>query len=160
MKKNEIKMILVLILIAILIIGIIYIATRTKKQDQNDENNIANSTENINKEEFVQVQEDGEKVNISNKLKEEKYINGLKINNVRLTHNNGQSVLLADVTNTTSTDLTDAFFVNIILLDKNGKEMHEVLGVITPIKSGETTTLNAGVEEDYANAYDFRIEKY
>ena len=37
------------------------------------------------KKEFVQVLEDGTKVNISNKLKEEKTINGLTIGNIQLT---------------------------------------------------------------------------
>lgn len=155
MKKSEKKMILILVLVSIFIIGVIYVVTRPKKEENKNENNI----ENIVKEEFVKVQEDGTKVNISNKLKEEKDLDGLKIRNIRLTENNGQSTLLADVTNTTSTDVKDAFFVNITLLDKEGKEIDTILGIITPVKAGQTITLNAGIEENYANAYDFKVVK-
>ena len=155
MKKSEKKMILILVLVSIFIIGVIYVVTRPKKEENKNENNI----ENIVKEEFVKVQEDGTKVNISNKLKEEEDLDGLKIRNIRLTENNGQSTLLADVTNTTSTDVKDAFFVNITLLDKEGKEIDTILGIITPVKAGQTITLNAGIEENYANAYDFKVVK-
>lgn len=151
MKSTEKKMLIILIIVAIAIIAILWFITRGKKEKQE---------ENANQvvEEFVQVQEDGTKVNISNKLREEKELEGLKIGNIRLTEKDGQLTLLANVTNTTSQDV-DAFFVNIILYDKEGKEIDTILSLVSPVKTGETIELKSGITEDYANVYDFKVVK-
>lgn len=151
MKSNEKKMILILILIVIILLSIIWFFTRKKEE-------IINENENQIVEEFVQVQENGAKVNISNKLKEEKELDGLKIGDIQLTEMNGQLLLLANVTNTTSID-RDAFYVNIILYNKEGQEIGTILGVISSVKANETVQLKAGITEDYANAYDFKVVK-
>lgn len=149
MKKKEKKMILILIIVSILIIGIIWLVTRPKKEE---------IVENEVVEEFVQVLDDGTKLNISSKLQEEKTINGLKIGNIQLTEKNGQLVLLADVTNPTEKD-SEIFLIDIILYDKTGKEIATVPGIVSPIKAGGKTQLNAGITEKYANAYDFKVVK-
>lgn len=151
MKSKEKKMLLILIIVAIAIIAIIWFITRKGKESNQEETNQV-------VEEFVQVQEDGTKVNISNKLKEEKELDGLKIGNIQLTEKDGQLRLLANVTNTTSKDV-DAFFIDIILYDKNGNEIDTILGLVSPVKAGQTVELNAGITEDYANAYDFKVVK-
>ena len=148
MKKKEKRMILILVIVSILIVGIIWGVTRPKKEKV-EENGV---------EEFVQVLEDGTKLNTSDKLKEEKTVDGLKIGNIQLTEKNGQLVLLADVTNQT-TKTSDTFLVDITLYDKTGKELTTVTGLIIPIKPGESTQLNAGITEKYANAYDFKVVK-
>ena len=150
MKKNEKKMILALIVVGIIIIGVVLIIK-----------NSGNSSKPSNEsdEEFVQVLEDGTKMNVSNKLKEAKNLDGLTIQNIELTEKEGQSRLLADVTNNSTVDVTEPFFINIILLDKAGNTIDTVTGIVTPVKVGETKKLSAGITEDYANAYDFKVEK-
>jgi len=152
MKKKEKRMILILVLVGALTIGALLIWRNVASK-----NNVEGE-QNKPKEEFVQVLEDGTKVNISNKLKEEKTINGLTIGNIQLTEQNGQSVLLADVSNKTAQD-SEMFLINIILIDKTGKEIATIPGIVAPVKAGGTQQLNAGITEDYANAYDFRVEK-
>ena len=149
MKKKEKRMILILVVVSILIIGVIWLVTRPKKEE---------IVENEVVEEFVQVLDDGTKLNISSKLQEEKTINGLKIGNIQLTEKNGQLVLLADVTNPTEKD-SEIFLIDIILYDKTGKEIATVPGIVSPIKAGGKTQLNAGITEKYANAYDFKVVK-
>ena len=151
MKKKEKRMILIIVLVGVLIIGGLLIWKNGRKN--NDEQGI-----NQPKEEFVQVLEDGTKLNISNKLKEEKTIKGLKIGNIQLTEQNGQSVLLADVRNEGTQDV-EMFLINIILVDKTGKEIATIPGIVSPVKAGATVQLNAGITEDYANAYDFKVEQ-
>lgn len=152
MKNNEKRMILVIILIGIVIIaGLLLWRNKGKNAEQQQE-------EETKKEEYVQELEDGTKLNISNKLKEEKTINGLKIGNIQLTEKNGQSILLADVKNDTSKD-SETFLINIILLDSEGEEIAKIPGIISSIKAGETEQLNAGITDNYANAYDFKVEK-
>ena len=153
MKKKEKQMILILILVAIVIIAIVYALTRPNGGEENP-----NVQKPSVKEEFVQQQQDGTKVNVSNKLKEEKEVDGLKIGNIQLTEKNGQSVLLATVTNSGSKN-TEAFLVDIILYDKTGNQIAKIPGVVSGTKVGEVVELRVGITEDYANAYDFKIVK-
>lgn len=162
-KKQKIGIILV---IAILIVGLIIIFN--KKNDDNKNNNevqMQQSTntndqqqKNTEKEEFVYKTDDGTKLNISTKLGEEREFQGLKIKNIQLTSKDNQTVLLADVTNNSGKD-TQPIFINIILLDKNGDEVDKIPGIIAPLKNGASTQLNSSATSDYANAYDFKIEK-
>lgn len=149
MKKTRI---LALIVVAILIVGVIYLVTKEKKENSKIEE------ENQNIENFIEVLEDGTKLNISSKLQEEKEIDGLRIGNIQITEKNGQFVLLADVTNTTNKEV-EPFYINIILLDKEGKETATVIGIVSEVKAGQTTKLRAGITENYANAYDFKVVK-
>lgn len=152
MKPNEKKLILILLVITV-IVAIIFFATREKK---NTEDTNTTVEENNVVEEFVQVLEDGTKLNTSTKLNEAKEVNGLKFENIQLTEQNGQSVLLADVTNN-SDKTTDLTLVDVVLLDKDGNEIVTVGGIISPLQAGEKTQFNTSMTLDYANAYDFRI---
>ncbi len=152
MKKKEKRMILILLVVSVVVIlGLLLWRNTSKDKEKIQETN-------KNKEEFVQVLEDGTKLNISNKLKEEKIIDELKIGNIQLTEQNGQSILLAEVRNETTKD-TEIFLINIILYDKEGKEIAKIPGIVSPVKAGKTEQLSASITEDYANAYDFTIEK-
>ena len=153
MKKNEKKGIAILIIVAIIIIGIIFFATRGKKEEV-----VQNTTENnAPVEEFVQVLEDGTKLNTSTKLNEMKKVKGFEFGNIQLTMQNGQSVLIADVKNTTSS-ATELTLVDVTLLDKEGNTIVKVGGVIAPLEAGASTQFNTSMTLDYANAYDFKVE--
>ena len=149
MKPKEKRMIL--ILLVILVIAIIIFAVNKNKKDENTE-------ENKVVEEFVQVLEDGTRLNTSTKLNEMKKFEGLEFGNIQLTNSNGQSVLLADVKNTTQAE-TGLMLVNVTLIDKNGNELGTVGGIISPLKPGESKQFNTSMTIDYANAYDFKITK-
>ena len=152
MKKNELKGLIVLGIVSILIIGVIAISTSKKDKGENE----IIKTENKVVEEFVQVLEDGTKLNTSTKLSETKIVDGLKIENIQLTMQNGQSVLLADVENDTEKDI-DIMLIDIILLDKNENELTTIVGIVGNLKVGEKQQLNSSVTSDYANAYDFKV---
>ena len=151
MKKNEKRMIL--ILLVVLVIAIILFVVYNNKKGNNNE---VTKQENEVVEEFVQVLEDGTKLNISTKLNEAKEVNGLKFENIQFTEQNGQSVLLTNVTNN-SGKATDMTLVDVILLDKNEQEIVKVGGIISPLQPGETKEFNTSMTIDYANAYDFKI---
>lgn len=152
MKENEKKGIIILVIIAIVVIGIFLIVKNSGKKEEREEK------VNEVKEEFVEKQEDGTKMNVSNKLKEEKEVEGLKIGNIQLTEKDGQLTLKAIVTNPTEKDV-EAFLVDIILYDKQGKELDTIIGFVSPVGAGKSVELNAGITEDYANAYDFKVVK-
>ncbi len=174
-SKNEISLgtaITLVVIIAVIIVAIIIITTKiaNKGNDEIGETNtlqIAEADKTENKdvderkevvEEHVSKQEDGQKVNISEKFKETRKFEGLTLENIQLTSQNSQTHLIATVKNETSKDI-DAIKVNIILLDKDGKEIVELGGEIGATKAGKTTQLDIGSSLDYANAYDFKIEK-
>ena len=73
-----------------------------------------------------------------------------------LTNKNGQSILLANVTNNGSTE-TKVKLIEIVLYNKSGEKIATIPGIISPLKAGETTQLNTSVQQDYTNAYDFEI---
>ena len=152
MKEKEKRGLLILIIIAIAIITTLAIITNRKGKEVNNDA----TEENKVVEEFVQVLEDGTKLNTSTKLSETKIVDGLKIGNIQLTMQNGQSVLLADAENDTGKDI-EIMLLDIILLDKNGNELTTIAGIIGNLKAGEKQQLNSSVTSDYANAYDFRV---
>ena len=151
MSKKEKRGLLILIIVAIAIIVTLVIILNVRGKKSNNE-----AEENEVVEEFVQVLEDGTKLNTSTKLSETKIVDGLKIGNIQLTMQNGQSVLLADAENDTGKDI-DIMLLDIILLDKNGNELTTIAGIVGDLKAGEKQQLNSSVTSDYANAYDFRV---
>ena len=151
MSKKEKRGLLILIIVAIAIIVTLVIILNVRGKKSNND-----AEENEVVEEFVQVLEDGTKLNTSTKLSETKIVDGLKIGNIQLTMQNGQSVLLADAENDTGKDI-DIMLLDIILLDKNGNELTTIAGIVGDLKAGEKQQLNSSVTSDYANAYDFRV---
>ena len=87
-----------------------------------------------------------------------KTIDGLEISNIQLTEKDNVSILLGTVTNKTNETKGD-YPVNIIIYDENEKEITTIGGYIGEVNPGESTQLNSSATFDYANAYDFRIEK-
>lgn len=152
--KNKEKKVIFISIIVILLLIIVFIIKANKKSDEVE--NIIE--ENKDTEECVQVQTDGTKIYISEKLSEQKMIDGIKFENIQLTNNNYQTVLLADITNTTN-ETTKLTFVTVVVLDKSGNEIGKINGAIAPLKPGEKMQFNAGTTLEYSNAYDFKIIK-
>lgn len=144
-----------IVLIIIIAIGIIIV---TKKIISNKKTKEDNQVQNEEIEQYVTVLEDGTKLNNSSKITENKKLQGLEITNTQITYNDGVTNLLANVKNTTKSDI-DIQEVKIILLDENGKELYQMPGIIEAVKAGETIQFNSSITADFANAYDFKIMK-
>ena len=156
MKKKEKRMILILLVILVIAIVIFVVSKNAKKENNSNGNESTTQQENTEPEEFVQVQEDGTKLNTSTELKKEKQVGNYKFENMQLTTQDNQTVLLADVTNTGS-NKTDIQLVDVTLLDKDGNEIITVGGIISQLEPGEKTQFNTSMTLDYANTYDFKI---
>ena len=156
MKKKEKRMILILLIILIIAIVIFVVSKNTNKKINTNENTSTTQQENTEPEEFVQVLEDGTKLNTSTELNKEKQVGNYKFENMQLTTQDNQTVLLADVTNTGS-NKTDIQLVDVTLLDKDGNEIITVGGIISQLEPGEKTQFNTSMTLDYANTYDFKI---
>lgn len=154
MKKKEKRMILILLVVLVIAIVAFIISKNANKGNKGTENNT--TEENTAVEEFVEVLEDGTKLNTSEQLSKTKQVGAYKFENMQLTEQGSQTVLLADVTNTSSS-ATDLQLVDVTLLDKEGKEIITVGGIISPLQPGAKTQFNTSMTLDYANTYDFKI---
>ena len=154
MKKKEKRMILILLIVLVIAIVAFIISRNVNKGNKGTENNT--TEENTAVEEFVEVLEDGTKLNTSEQLSKTKQVGAYKFENMQLTEQGSQTVLLADVTNTGSST-TDLQLVDVTLLDKEGKEIITVGGIISPLQPGAKTQFNTSMTLDYANTYDFKI---
>ena len=152
MKKKEKRMILFLIVVGVIVVSVIFFATRPKEENVPSEQ----ASENKVVEEFVQVLEDGSKLNTSTKLNETKNVNGLEIGNIQLSMVGGETTLFANVKNNTGADI-GVTEIDITLYDKNGGEIVTIGGVIGDVKAGESVKLEASTTLDFANAYDFKV---
>lgn len=155
MKKSKFLIIFITILIVAIVTGTIAIVVRKKQLAETNNTEIEQNNET---EEFVQIFEDGTKINVSEKLLEPKQVEGLTIDNISLTSKDFQTQLVAKVTNATEKS-TELMLVKITLYDKNGKQIDSLDGIISPLTPGETTVLNVNSSLDYANAYNFDITK-
>ena len=151
MKKNEAKVIF--ILVAIMVIVLIIVIANRGKDNKNEE-----VVENIAKEEFIDVKEDGTRVNTSNKLAETKKYYGLEISNITLTEKGNESYIRATVKNTTSVKKGEEL-IKLTIVDKQGNVLTSVKGYLNTIQPGSTTTLSIKASADFANAYDFKVSK-
>jgi preprotein translocase subunit YajC len=153
MKKQEKRMILILLAVLAIVIIALVINKNAKKENKENKAETANNTVT---EEFVQVLEDGTKLNTSEQLNKTKQVGAYKFENMQLTEQGSQTVLLADVTNTSSS-ATNMQLLDVTLLDKNGKEIVTIGGIISPLQPGAKTQFNTSMTLDYANTYDFKI---
>lgn len=145
-NKSKTKLFILFILILIIIIAVTIIL------------NIKKPSSNIIVEEFDTIYEDGVKVNTSEELSKPKILDGIEINNIRLSCRNGLSTLLADITNTSNIPI-DELTLNVEILDKEENVIMELTNQVYSINSGETKELNINVLGDIAGAYNFRISK-
>ena len=156
MSKKTKKIIIALIIVVIIVIAIVAFVLMKSKGTKNNGNNTAGTSGNTANEQYVQMLDDGTKLNTSSKLGEAKKVGDLTFENLQLTAEGGQTILLADVTNT-GKKATDTVLVDIKLLDENGNEIVTVGGIVQPLEAGAKTQFNTSMTLDYANAYDFEV---
>ena len=156
MKSNEKKVILVLLLILIVVI-VVKVRSGGKEAGEGNLTKAAKLAKgNQVEEEFVQNLKDGTKLNKSETLSQTKTLGALEFNNIQLTNQNGQTLLLANVKNTGEA-ATTVQLIDVIILDKKGEQIGKISGIISPLEPEETVQFNTSTLEDYANAYDFQI---
>ena len=150
MEGNEKKRKYIIIAVVVIIVAVLAIGIITSK--------MGNKSEEAQKEEsIVEIKDDGTVQNKSNKVKEDREIKGFKVTNIDLIKDtNGNTILTADVTNETGKN-QKGFLVEIILLDKEGKELGRIPGAIIETEAGETIELRSEITEDYINAYDIKL---
>lgn len=158
MSKKEKQVIGVLIGIAVIAIIVVLIVNGKNKEDENIANNEIVESNTVEEEKYVEVLENGTKLNTSEKLKETKEIDGMEISNMQLTEEGNITKLLGTITNNSNTTKGN-YEINIKLIDENGKELTTLVGYIGELEPGESTQLSTSTTFDYANTYDVEITK-
>ena len=149
MNKKKYLWIIGILLVFIFLVGIDFVLKDIWQKDiQEDDPN-----------EFIKTQQNGERENISEKIKNAKFeIEGLEFTNIKLSELAGKTNLTVDVYNGNSESKGDIELRN-ILLDKNGNVILEMGSYIGNIEPGQTFQISSSATLDYANAYDILIEK-
>lgn len=155
MKESEKKGLLILVIIAVLIIGVIWMLTNNKEENKGG---TEKSQVDASQGEYTKVESDGTVVNTSEKLKTPKNESGFEVSDIKYVEKNGYTTLTAKVTNMTGKE-QNGFMADIVLVDKEGKEMGRIPVAIANTKIGETVEIDANITESYANAYNFKLEK-
>lgn len=147
----------ILIIIALLIFK--GMRKEGKKEENTTKDNVIIITSNdLERNEFIEVQEDGTRLNKSEKLSTTKTIEGLEISNIKLTEKDNVTQILADVKNTTNKDV-EGFYVTITFFDRDENIIVILPGYMPSVESNGTATLNTNSTGDFANAYDYTVTK-
>lgn len=141
-KNDKVKLVFIL-LIVVIIIGLIGVIV------------YINSNKDKNEETYT-VQEDGTKVNISEKVLEKKAVNGLEIDNIKVVEKNGITEIMGDIKNV-SGKRVEGFYIMIDLIDKNGQVLVGLGSYINPIDKDSEGSLNAITNGSYADIADMKI---
>ena len=152
-KKDKKKIATIAVIITVLIVAIIGI---TIAIINNNEKN-----KNIDPEtEFVEIDAEGNKRNISEKLKETKTFGNMEMNNIELTAKKNVSLLKANFTNK-GEETEKEKIVTVEILNKKKEVISSFDTVINKMDPGETIEFSMNITEDISNAYDLTIkEKY
>ena len=110
----------------------------------------------MQKKDLYYKEENGVKINISSKLKEEKIFDNIKVTKINYTNANGITQFTANVQNIGEEDF-DGKDIIIVFLSDNSNEYAKVEAYIPSLKKGEMNMINCQVVEDKVNAYDFKI---
>ncbi len=156
MRKSEKTLILILIIITIIVTSIYFVLKNKNKTEDIQENN-STQIQDQNKEN-ISVLEDGTKLNISERMKEIKKVEGLEFSDIEITEKDNVTVILANVKNTTNETKKD-YIVDIKVLDKNNSEITSLSGYIGEVKPNETIAFKTSATFDFADAYDIIISK-
>ncbi len=151
MKKDSKRLKIILIVISIIAIVLLIITNNKNKS-------VDQSEKEVQKEEFIDILDDGTKLNTSEQLQKMKTLEGLDIMELQLTEKDNQTVLIGTITNNLTTQL-GGYLADITILDEQGSEMTTIQTYIPPLTSGQSTKLKVTIESDYANAYDVTIAK-
>ena len=108
------------------------------------------NTENV---EIVQ----GEKVNNSEKITQDRELNGLKLTNIKIQTENNVSMFTADVKNDTGNKFNGGA-IKLTFFNASGEEYADFEAWIPEINEGGTNSINAGTTMDIVNATDMKIE--
>lgn len=98
----------------------------------------------------------GQKVNTSSKLKENKTVGVYTFSNISMSNGSTGTVITATITSTVK-EKTSGRDATLKFYDKSGKLVSQMETYIPQVKPGETATFRTETTSDVSNAYNFEI---
>ena len=130
----------------------------SKKEEIDNTNINIEELPDVKGNENVKVDENGDKTNISSEFSKEKTYNEYSITEAAIkTDAEGKTLFTAKVKNV-STAKTNGGLVDIILVDKSGNKVSKLPTYIKPLEANEVMDVNATIEKDLSNAYNFYFD--
>lgn len=158
-SNNKTIIVLVIAVIVLIVVSLIlfYNYQNPKESEENLETNIAENN-NLNYEKYVNILEDGTKLNSSVHFQTSKMFESMEITDIQLTEKDGVSLLIANVKNNTQ-ETKGGYPIRITMLDDKQNEIATIEAYLKELKPGESTQLSTSATQDFANSYDFEITK-
>ena len=158
MNKKEKKVVFTIIGIMVAILLVVIIVKNVNKEGKPENVGKENTQTSQNVEKYTTYLEDGTKINNSNNFNQTKKYKNIEISNIQFTYKDGNSVLLADVRNTSNVAY-ESEIVKMTIVDENNKVIDELEPIMPKMEPGETKQLNVIISgADSVNAKDFKIE--
>ena len=156
-SNNRAIIFLIGIVVILLIIFFVIVNSNNKKETVNQEVQI-NTVEddNISTEEYVNILEDGTKLNNNSNLQKDKIFDNMEITDIQLTEKDGVSQLIANVTNNTQ-EIKGGYPIRIKMLDDKQNEIVTIDAYLKELEPGESTQLSTSATQDFANSYDKKL---
>lgn len=149
-KKNLLFIGIALLIVIILIIVLVNIFKKKPESENPNRNSI---------EEFVRTSENGEKTNISSKIKETKKVENLEFSDIQVSMKNNETLVTGKVKNPTK-DSVKGFYFKVTALNSSNETIAESEGLLdSVISAGSSSSFEITTSKDFANCYDIKIEK-
>ncbi len=171
MKKEKIKIFIIVILIVLLVIFSILLINRKQEKTQiaiddtkltEDEIYQEVLTEVLyGEEKYITHDENGNRVNISNKMKEAVTVNGegdLEVQKIDIYSKDNKTIIEGSIKNNGNAALGDEI-LTLSLKDDTGIEILGVGIYVDKMQSGESSTFQTYATMDLANAYSYSVSK-
>ena len=151
-KKRILSLLLILLILVVL--SVFLYSNINKKEKNNNDDNGGNVTES--QDNYTKILEDTTKVNISEKIKEEKKISNLVISDIKIEEVDNVSKFTANVKNNGNYEIKD-LILSIKLVNSKNEEITTISGYVGNINPGEVLKLDTQATFDFSNAYDVQI---
>ena len=169
--KIRYNIIIFIIAIALAVGAIVLLVNNVFKGNEEAERNSGNSINNLNSlsteyeqnEEnivnpYIEKQEEGQIVNNSPEIKEEKKFKQIGVTNIKFIYNSGNKMttITAELKNEGTEEQVQEI-VELKIIGQTGEEITTIEALIPNIKQGETKTLRCSATADLSNASNFEI---
>lgn len=172
MKKETLKIFLIVILSVLLIIFTVVLLNKNKQSEQQQALKDSKLTEEeiyqevltevlYGEEKYVTHDENGNRVNTSDKIKQAVKVEGesnLEVQGLEISSKNNQTVIKGTIKNTGTRTSGDKIY-NLSLNDDTGVEILAVGIYVDEVKAGETISFQTFASRDLANAYNYTVSK-
>ncbi len=172
MKKETIKIFVIAILVVLLIVFSVLLVNKNKEEQTQVSLEDSKLTEDeiyqevltevlYGEEKYITHDENGNRVNTSDKMKEAVTVDGekdLEVQEIDITSKDNKTIITGTIKNNGKSTLGDAIY-NLSLKDDTGIEILGVGVYVDEIQAGETSTFQTYATIDLANAYSYTVSK-